>query len=295
MAVIFFDALSLRLEIPQTPIDELSMMGYLAEFCDAEINFIPKGMTGYPLHARIELEEGSMIVRYGSTEFNMTLHIEAKGAGAELLRSFMLLHPAMNWVCTRADIACDFVCPKVKAIDMRSFRKAVLKPRSKYDAYWVMFKSLLAIAEKKNLAVSTYGQGWHDETSGRTFYIGSSGSASQFRLYEKSEERWKAGYLDYPAGVIRFEWQYRPQGVHRSAINELEPQAIIAINRTAVHLFEHVAGAGVEYTRVQGIKKSGDEATFIYALNQYKKTVTRLAQKRGVGWVYRQAKHTLGL
>lgn len=290
MRGIYFDALSLRLEIPQTPTDELAMIGNMAEFFDSSLELIPKGMTGYPLHARINLSEGSMIIRYGSIAHNMTLHVEAKGKGAELLRSFMLFHPALIWVCTRADICCDFVIPKPKAIDMRRFKnKNTIRPKHKYDGYWTLFESLSKEAKQKNIARETFGEGWFGGDGGRTFYIGSRGTVSRFRLYEKSEERWANGFKDYPVGVVRFEWQYRPTGQHRNAIIDIEPEHIISLNKTAIHLFEHVSGLEIDFRRIEGIEKLDDEVAFMHCLKQYSPTISRLAEKRGIRWVMRRA------
>lgn len=295
MTGLFLDALSLRFEIPQTPTDELSMIGYLADFFDSSVDLIPKGMTGYPLHARINLPVGSAIVRYGSTEYNMTLHVEAKGAGAELLRSFVLFHPALVWVCTRVDVACDFVYPTAPTIDMRKYRNSEHKPRSKDDAYWSLFTSLNRMAKQKNIVTSTAGNGWLGYDGGRTLYIGAPSSLSMFRFYEKSQERWQAGDKDYPDGVIRFEWQYQPKGKQRQALTSLDPEDIIGLNRTAVHFFEFFGCTGVEFRRIKSEPKNSDLAALTHGLKQYGNCFDRLANEKGLRWVLRYCLDVLGV
>lgn len=286
---LFFDCLGLRLEIPQTPTDEIVFIENLSDFLGGNIKYMPKGMTGYPLHARIELENSVMIVRYGAVTHNMTLHVEAKGESAELLKSFILFHPAIIWHCTRADIAYDFTVNKdFVDLDMTQYPDSLpVKPRSNKDAFWFVHERILQVAKQKNISTSPAGA-WHMSEGGRTLYVGSKGGGVQslYRLYEKSEERWAAGYRDYPADVIRFEWQYRMK--NRIAITELEPYSIIATNRTAIHFFELLTDSAIEYKKTEAHARAGADLSYLNMLNQYKNVLRETEKSKGRIWMLRQ-------
>lgn len=284
---LFFDGLGLRFLVPQSTIEELSFIEYLNDFVGGVLQYTNKGMTGYPLHARIEGGFGVIVVRYGSSRIGMNLHAEAKGAGAELIRSFCLLNPNYLWVCTRADIACDFVVPDCK-LDMRRFKKSSFKPKDKTDGYWQVYEQLWEMAQQKNIATEPMGD-WQRAEKGRTYYLGARQSVCRFRFYEKSEEQWAKGISNFPPNILRFEWQYRPEGLHRDSIVELEPHSIIAQNKTAISLFGLVANCNIKYVSVGQIEKSTDEAVFAVMIRQYKNVLCRLIEKNGFRWVLRTA------
>lgn len=293
MKNLFFDGLGLRFEIPQNPTDELSMIWAIADFVCGALTFVPKGMTGYPLYAKIETSDSTFICRYGSMSHNMTLHVEAKGAGAELLRSFVLFHPALVWHCTRADIAYDFtVKTDLINLDMSYPKGSPVVPRSHDDGFWFVHERLNKMALQKSITTSTDGA-WHMPEGGRTFYIGAKGAKVQslYRLYEKTEERRKAGILDFPEGVIRFEWQYRPR--NKIAITELDPYAIIATNRTAIHFFELLTDSSIEYIRTESTAKAGDDVVFIMMLRQYRNVLRRTQASKGARWMLERTREVL--
>lgn len=285
---LFLDALGLRFLIPQSAEYEKNFMDKLTEFSGGELFLIPKGMTGYPLSARIEGDFGVIIFKYGSVSRNMTIHVEGKGHATQIIENFVRMNPNIFWVCTRVDVACDFKVPDCK-IDLRKYKKARFKPKSKADGYWNVFEELEDLAKEKKMTTNPYGAGWLNGEKGRTFYIGSPASTGMYRLYEKSEEQWEKGFKAFPPNVIRFEWQYEPKGVQRDAITELDAHKIVANNRNAIKFFETVADCNIEFCSVGTVEKSGDDAVFANMIHQYKNVIDRLLKEHGFKWIIRTA------
>lgn len=265
---LFLDALSVRVVIPQTVESEYSFIKKFDEYCSPlgfETSAVMGGLTGYPLHHKIVNDQQMIIIRFGSNELGMTLHIEGKGSTTSIISQF-LIDNGYKWIITRADIAIDFI--------------------GGFDGLHAICKKY---AEDKNVKTRLQGD-WEREIDGRTYYVGSPQSESMLRLYEKSEEQWAKGNKLYPENIVRLEWQFRPDKKKRQHIVSFDPLHLLSFSRNISHLFDSVCAIAVAQTVLPRSERSSDLESFYHMLHQYKNIINNLVSDRGLIRLIRDTK-----
>lgn len=267
--MLFIDGLTLRFIVPQNAESEWKFINDLVENSGFESSEVRGGQNGYPMHVVLSLGVEVMIVKFGSTNFGMTVCVEAKSIAAQVLADFASGYYHVAWVCTRVDVAIDMKCDFLKTHEI-----------------------LKAIAMRKNLDTDNRGD-WDRGIKGRTYYVGSTSSDSRFRLYEKSEEQWyKAKNKDYPANIVRLEWQFRPRK-KKCQVKCLDPKFLLSINKTAVDTFNEICATAIVQTRFEPTEKPTDLDSFYHMMHQYKNIINNLVDEKGAKWLLRQAQTIL--
>lgn len=262
---LFIDGLTLRFIVRQDAPSEQRFIDDLVNATGFQSSEIRGGQNGYPMHVVLSLGVEVMIVKFGSTRFGMTVCVEAKSIASQMLADFASGYYRVAWVCTRVDVAVDMNVDYLET-------HGVLKE----------------IAMKKNLDTDHRGD-WDRGVKGRTYYVGSTTSDSRFRLYEKSEEQWyRAKNKDYPANIVRLEWQFRPNR-KKGLIETLDPKYILSLNKSAVDIFNKVCATAIVQTRYEPLEKSTELESFYHMMHQYKNIIKSLSAEKGTRWLIRQA------
>ena len=259
---LFFDALTIKIHISDG--NQTELLDFI-KFFSMELQTAPsdpiQGANAYASSLIYECEEGKVILSFGGAVENMGVLIETKGYASCLLVSTIInTMPPNTWALTRADIAADFQGGK------KTFRS--------------IHRKLIAYARDNRITSKNQMGDWIDNVGGRTQYIGSPSSESRFRLYEKSEERWANGEKDYPEGIVRLEWQYRPKR-KRKHIAQLYPDYVLSFSKNAVKLFKSIMDLSVVPIKTPKAVKKDDLERLYYGIEQYGNLIESLIDSMG--------------
>lgn len=273
---LFFDALTVKINLSDD--NQTELLDFI-KFFSMELQVAPTetvvGNHSYASAIHYECDEGKVILSFGGATPNMGALIETKGYASCLLVSKIInTMPVGTWQLTRADVTVDFDGGK------KTFRK--------------LHRKLIEYARVNRITAKSQHGDWIDQVGGRTQYIGSKSSEYQFRLYEKSEERWAKGEKDYPADIVRLEWQYRPKR-RKKEIIQLFPDYVLSFSANALGLFKSVLDLSIAPTK--SIKKAQrtDWDKIYHGVDQYSNVIDRLVEEHGWRMVIKEIvrRHTV--
>lgn len=271
MDFLFFDALSVRIGEDWKEDD---LKEFLKHFCE-ETQSYPinerNGNGAYAYTIEMETEFGIIMLSYGGAVDNMGILFETKGQGnSDLLANYVNnCIGSKTWALTRADVTLDF--------------------RGNDDDFMRVRDELIAHSQKKNVKSFASAGDWVTPQAGRTQYAGSKDSESRFRLYEKTYEQWRKGNKDYPADVLRLEWQYRPKR-KRIHINKLEPYHILSYSKNSMEFMATLAGLAIAPTKTPKPEEKSNEEKFYHMLKQYDAIIQQMVDEYGYANVAKLAR-----
>lgn len=130
---------------------------------------------------------------------------------------------------------------------------------------------------------------WTFGTGGRTFYMGSTTSAVQVRLYEKGilllQEADRRGVPrnDVSTNLTRLEVQVRPDGPARRRAAHCAPADAFGYAEWSRELLRRVDGAGVDRVHIRERRLSDHERAMRWMTKQYRDHLIHAAELAG-GW-----------
>jgi hypothetical protein len=130
---------------------------------------------------------------------------------------------------------------------------------------------------KTEMGVSSRVQGdWFDNgIRGRTFYLGSTKSDVQFRLYEKGKKEGQGG--DW----VRAELQVKPKKMARYACSRVAPEEVWGFSRWSRALRVALGASEVARLAREVVQKQPFERRFEAMMKQYGNTIRELEQRMG--------------
>lgn len=271
MDFLFFDALSIR--IGENWLQD-EMMSFLKGFCEETQSYPIKERNGngsYSHTIELETEHGIIMLSYGGAVENMGILFETKGQGNCILLADFVNNciGSYTWSLTRADVTLDF--------------------RGGDDDFLKVRDDLIAHSKKKNVKSFPSAGDWVTPQAGRTQYAGSKDSESRFRLYEKSYEQWARGNKDYPADVLRLEWQYRPKR-KKAHINRLEPYHVLSFHKNSMEFMATLAGFAIAPTKTPKPEVKSTEERFYHMMKQYDAVIDQMVAEFGYMGVVKLAR-----
>lgn len=159
------------------------------------------------------------------------------------------------------------------------------------EAWGRLYGIAVDLAKQKNLRLGTVGD-WitpdDERVHGRTLYVGSPSSDVQVRLYEKGMQQREALADPLEAAMvsrnwIRLEVRVRPQRDARHRAATSTPAEAFGYALWTRDLLQQVEGLDVERVAMDAPRETDDERAISYMVQQYGKTMTRLAMSVG-GW-----------
>ena len=271
MDFLFFDALSVRVGDNWRGSD---LTDFFKSFCEETQSYPIKERNGngsYSHTIEFETEYGIIMASYGGSVENMGVLLETKGQGnSELLANFINnCVGSETWALTRADVTLDFDGGDEEFIRVKD--------------------ELIHYSMAKNVKSFPSAGDWVTPFAGRTQYAGSKDSESRFRLYEKTYEQWKKGNKDYPANVLRLEWQYRPKR-KKAHIKRLEPYHVLSFHKNAMGFFARLSGMAIAPTKVPKPAIKTAEERFYHMMKQYDAVIDQLVSEVGYAGLARMAR-----
>lgn len=271
MDFLFFDALSVRVGDNWRGSE---LTDFFKSFCEETQSYPIKERNGngsYSHTIEFETEYGIIMASYGGSVENMGVLLETKGQGnSELLANFINNCVGSDvWSLTRADVTLDFT--------------------GNDDDFMRVRDDLISYSMKKGVKSFPSAGDWVTPSAGRTQYAGSKDSESRFRLYEKTYEQWKKGNRDYPANVLRLEWQYRTKR-KKAHIKRLEPAHVLSFHKNAMGFMSKLSGVAIAPTKVPKPEAKTAEERFYHMIKQYDSVIDQLVSEIGYAGVVRLAR-----
>lgn len=155
------------------------------------------------------------------------------------------------------------------------------------DETWdALYDAVVRFAKDRPYPVKTALSGdFHDKMGGRTMYLGSRKSKAYVRLYEKGKQTrnglTKRQREAIPTDWVRLEVEVKPKGVGRVAAATWTPAEVWGIAAWSKDLAAMVAALDVERASIPAASPSSDDRKFSWLVQQYGKTLRRMADQNG--------------
>lgn len=241
---------------------------------DVKISYVDKGFYGYSLQAFIYYEDKGGLHRiatigYMGATAGMGVHLSVTGSTADLIREQLMALGAVGGhvdysklyyhTVSRMDIALDILMDSDDSIDSlyRSLKTHCL--RSKFK--------------------TRYAGDWDYKKDGRTYYIGSSQSNWQMRIYEKGKEQIKKKNIDFSNVAtrwVRVELTLKGNRGIKHLLRDAPLRIAANMTKNTSKIYEKFFSQYVELSPVQLVTFSKKETTVDFKmrnlLKQYKNT-----------------------
>lgn len=214
------------------------------------------GRWGYAQEDTLRDAEGTVLARVLHGGRQGWPSVQGSGAAAPLVAE-VLRAEWSHWV-TRADVADD---------------------RAGEGAWEALYGPLLALADRRHLAVSQAGD-WHRGEAGRTLYVGSRSSTVFLRLYEKGKQLLGLGQ-EADETACRVELVVRPTKLVRREAAAWSPEQMWGAAEWSKEAAALLAGLEVERVPMHEWRPGDDERALRALVRQYGGTLARLRTRLG--------------
>ena len=117
---------------------------------------------------------------------------------------------------------------------------------------------------------------------GDTLYIGSSKSAGQWCIYEKTKQLRSVKGVIVPDNIVRPEFRYRPPSKEAGrAAAKLKPVDYFAVSKMTREIYEELSGDAIEPVKLPRNKANSLQASLITMLATYGRSLEELVEQEG--------------